>query len=114
MKLDFAAPARGLPSWLTAFVAQVSAIHFFMNEVLAAPASGLPSLPTALVSQVSCARAALPANAMTKATSIIFLIMVLLLRMVRVIEFDPRLSLAQAISTLRVRAAPPKGASHHC
>src|SRR3954453_781769 len=31
--------------------------------------------------------------------------------MVRVIEFDPRLSLAQAISTLRVRAAPPKGAS---
>ena len=52
MKLVFAAPESGLPSWLTALVAQVSAMHFFMNEVLAAPASGLPYLPTALLSQV--------------------------------------------------------------
>jgi len=49
MKLVFAAPESGLPSWLTALVAQVSTMHFFMNEVFAAPASALPSLPTALV-----------------------------------------------------------------
>jgi hypothetical protein len=53
MKLVFAAPASGLPSWLTALVAQVSAMHFFMKEVFAAPASGFPSLPIALLSQVS-------------------------------------------------------------
>jgi hypothetical protein len=40
MKLVFAAPESGLPSWLTAFVAQLSAMHFFKNEVLATPASG--------------------------------------------------------------------------
>src|SRR3984893_18143145 len=77
MKLVFAAPESGLPSWLTALVAQVSAMHFFMNEVLAAPASGLPYLPTALLSQVSCARAAPPANITTNAANIIFLSMVL-------------------------------------
>jgi len=32
MKLVFAAPASGLPSALTALVAQASAVHFFMNE----------------------------------------------------------------------------------
>jgi hypothetical protein len=53
MKLVLAAPDSGLPSALTALVAQESAMHFFMNEVLAAPASALPSLPTALVSHVS-------------------------------------------------------------
>src|SRR5258706_9100422 len=63
MKLVFAAPASGLPSALTALVAQLSAMHFFMNEVFAAPASGLPSLPTALVSQDSCAAAEPSANA---------------------------------------------------
>src|SRR4029077_12725143 len=57
MKLVFAAPESGLPSALTALVAQVSAMHFFMNEVFAAPASGLPSLPTALLSPVSFATA---------------------------------------------------------
>jgi hypothetical protein len=41
MKLVFAAPESGLPSWLTALVEQVSAMHFFMNEVLAAPANEL-------------------------------------------------------------------------
>src|SRR5258708_4390219 len=80
MKLVFAAPESGLPSWLAALVAQLSAMHFFMNEVLAAPASGLPSLPTALLSQVSCARAAPPANATTNAANIIFLNTVLSLR----------------------------------
>jgi hypothetical protein len=55
MKLVFAAPASGLPSELTALVAQESAMHFFMNDVFAAPASALPSLPTALLSHVSCA-----------------------------------------------------------
>src|ERR1700682_998307 len=82
MKAVFAAPESGLPSWLTAWVEQVSAMHFFTNEVLAAPASGLPSLPTALLSQVSCARAAPPANATTNAANIIFLSMVLSLSMV--------------------------------
>src|ERR1700692_4590532 len=57
MKEFWAAPANGLPSEPTALVAQLSAMHFFMNEVLAAPASGLPSLPMALLSQVSCANA---------------------------------------------------------
>src|SRR6202035_5459572 len=57
MKLFFAAPASGLPSELTAFVAHESAMHFFMNDVFAAPASALPSLPTALLSQDSCAKA---------------------------------------------------------
>src|SRR3979411_312503 len=38
MKLVFAAPESGLPSWLTALVAQVSAMHFLMDAVLAAPA----------------------------------------------------------------------------
>src|SRR5438445_12771975 len=57
MKLVFAAPESGLPSALTALVAQVSAMHFFMNEVFAAPASAFPSLPTALLSQDSCAKA---------------------------------------------------------
>src|SRR5258708_3037418 len=82
MKLVFAAPESGLPSWLTALVAQVSAMHFLMDAVLAAPASGLPSLPTALLSQVSCARAAPPANATTNAANIIFLSMVLSLSVV--------------------------------
>ena len=43
MKLVFAAPESGLPSLLTALVAQASTVHFFMNDVFAAPASGLPS-----------------------------------------------------------------------
>src|SRR5271155_2103378 len=73
MKEFFAAPASGLPSELMALVAQLSAMHFFMNEVLAAPASGLPSLLTALVSQLSCAKAAPPANATTNPASMIFL-----------------------------------------
>src|SRR5258707_2707665 len=72
MKLVFAAPESGLPSWLTALVAQGSAVHFFMNEGLAAPASGLPSFPTALLSQVSCARAAPPANVARNPTNINF------------------------------------------
>lgn len=37
-----AAPASFLPSELTALVAQDSAMHFFMKEVLAAPDSALP------------------------------------------------------------------------
>src|SRR6185312_12225222 len=68
-----AAPESGLPSALTAFVEQLSAMHFFMNEALAAPASALPSLPTALLSQLSCANAAPPANATTRPASMIFL-----------------------------------------
>src|SRR5258708_29706524 len=67
MKLVLAAPASSLPSWLTALVAQESAMHFFMNDVFAAPASALPSLPTALVSQLSCAMAVPPANVATNA-----------------------------------------------
>jgi hypothetical protein len=77
MKLVFAAPESGLPSELTALVAQLSAMHFFMNEVFAAPASGLPSFPTALLSHVSCASAAPPANTVTNAANMIFLSMVL-------------------------------------
>src|SRR4029077_19640509 len=77
MKLVFAAPESGLPSWLTALVAQVSAMHFLMDAVLAAPASGLPSLPTALLSQVSCASAAPPANITTNTANSVFLSMVL-------------------------------------
>src|ERR1700691_573700 len=76
MKLFFAAPESGLPSELTALVAQLSAMHFFMNEVFAAPASGLPSLPTALLSQLSCAKAAPPANAVINPANINFLSMV--------------------------------------
>jgi hypothetical protein len=77
MKLVFAAPESGLPSALTALVAQESAMHFFMNEVLAAPASGLPSLPIALVSHVSCAKAAPPANVAINPANINFLSMLL-------------------------------------
>jgi hypothetical protein len=62
MELFLAAPDNGLPSALTAFAAQLSARHFFMNDVFAAPASALPSLPTALLSQVSCAIAVPAAN----------------------------------------------------
>src|SRR5258705_821094 len=69
MKLVLAAPASGLPSWLTALVAQESAMHFFMNDVFAAPASALPSLPTALVSQLSCAMAVPTANVATNAAN---------------------------------------------
>jgi hypothetical protein len=58
-----------LPSALTALVAHVSVMHFFMKDVFAAPASGLPSLPTALLSQVSCAKAAPPANVAITAAS---------------------------------------------
>src|SRR5580704_16039427 len=77
MKLLLAAPASGLPSELTALVAQVSAMHFFMNEVFAAPARGLPSLPTALVSQDSCAKAEPSANAViTTARKIRFIMRV--------------------------------------
>src|SRR4249920_1027452 len=75
MKLVLAAPESFLPSEPTAFASQVSAMHFFMNEVFAAPASGLPSLPTALVSQVSCANAAPPANVRTNTANINFLSM---------------------------------------
>jgi hypothetical protein len=82
MKLVFAAPESGLPSALTALVAQESAMHFFMNEFLAAPASGLPSLPTALLSQVSCAKAAPLANVATNAANINFLSMPLSLEIV--------------------------------
>src|SRR4029078_1247104 len=32
MKLVFAAPESGLPSWLTALVAQVASMHFFMTR----------------------------------------------------------------------------------
>src|SRR5579864_3346208 len=91
MKLFLAAPESGLPSALTALVAQVLAMHFFMKEVLAAPASGLPSFPIALLSQLSCAKAAPPAKATTKTASIIFLSMAFLpSKMVQVIRFDPR------------------------
>src|SRR3979411_232560 len=75
MKLVFAAPASFLPSELTAFVAHVSAMHFFMNEAFAAPASALPSLPTALVSQDSCATAEPIANIVTTAAKKIRFIM---------------------------------------
>src|ERR1700733_11800055 len=75
MKLVLAAPASGLPSELTALVAQLSAMHFFMNEVFAAPARGLPSLPTALVSQDSCAKADPNANAVITAARKIRFIM---------------------------------------
>jgi hypothetical protein len=68
-ELFFAAPESGLPSALTALVAHVSVMHFFMKDVFAAPASGLPSLPTALLSQVSCAKAAPPANVAITAAS---------------------------------------------
>src|SRR3984957_10563926 len=75
MKLFFAAPASGLPSELTAFVAHESAMHFFMNEVFAAPARALPSLPTALLSQDSCATAEPIANTATIAAKNIRFIM---------------------------------------
>jgi len=55
MKLAFAAPANFLPSLPTAFVSQVSLLHFCMKLVFAAPARGLPSFAIALLSQVSCA-----------------------------------------------------------
>src|SRR5258708_36467395 len=75
MKLVLAAPASGLPSWLTALVAEESAMHFFMNDVFAAPASALPSLPTALVSQESSANAEPAANVASTATRNIRFIM---------------------------------------
>ena len=49
MKLDFAAPASGLPFLSIAFGSQASFVHFVTKLLNAAPASGLPSLPRALV-----------------------------------------------------------------
>src|ERR1700722_3558772 len=92
MKLVFAAPESGLPSALTALVAQLSAMHFFMKDVFAAPASALPSLPTALVSQVSCAKAAPPANmAITPASTMVLIIVVSLECWPAVFEFDSKI-----------------------
>jgi hypothetical protein len=60
-----AAPAKGLPSLLTAFSSQVGAAfaadsfsHFLMEAALAAPANGLPSLLKALASQPASAASA--------------------------------------------------------
>ena len=77
MKLFLAAPDSGLPSALTALVAQESAMHFFMNEVFAAPASALPSLPTALLSQLSSAMAEPTAKVASTAARNTFRIMFL-------------------------------------
>jgi hypothetical protein len=88
MKLFFAAPDSGLPSALTALVAQLSAIHFFMKDVFAAPASAFPSLPTALLSQVSCAKAAPPANVAINAASNMLLIILVLPSIIAAFEFD--------------------------
>lgn len=59
-----AAPARGLPSLLTALLAHAAetlrllpASHFLMKEVLAAPDSGLPFLSIAWASQLEGAAA---------------------------------------------------------
>src|SRR5674476_650604 len=107
MKLVFAAPESGLPSWLTALVAQLSAMHFFMNEVLAAPASALPSLPTALLSQVSCARAAPPANVTTNAANINFLSMVLSLERPQWPNLIPDVCFRQGGSPIPTAAGAP-------
>src|SRR5579859_498079 len=90
MKEFLAAPASGLPSELTALVAQLLCMHFFMNAVLAAPASGLPSLPTALLSQLSWASAAPPAKATTSAANAIFLNMLFSRQWLQVRRCDPR------------------------
>jgi|SRR5580658_9775816 hypothetical protein len=56
MKLFLAAPCSGLPSALTALLAQASRLHFLMKLVLAAPWSGWPAALTAWLSQ-DCAAA---------------------------------------------------------
>jgi len=88
MKLFFAAPESFLPSALTALLAQLSFMHFFMNDVFAAPASALPSLLTALLSQVSCAKAAPPANVAMNAASNMLRIILVLPSMLAEFEFD--------------------------
>jgi hypothetical protein len=89
MKLFLAAPDSGLPSALTALGAHVSAMHFFMNEVLAAPASGLPSLLMALLSQVSCAIAEPAAKVAIIAAKNTFLI-IFALQMSQLFVYPPK------------------------
>src|SRR6201992_2666621 len=96
MKLVFAAPESGLPSALTALVAQLSAMHFFMKDVFAAPASALPSLPTALLSQVSCAKAAPPANVAITAASTMPLIISMSLPCLQRLKLSPKTQRDQA------------------
>src|ERR1700722_1384599 len=108
MKLFLAAPDSGLPSALTALVAQESAMHFFMNDVFAAPASALPSLPTALLSQVSCAKTAPPANVAINAASNMLLIIVFSLGCwPAALEFDRKNPVR---SRAHVRPAAPSSA----
>src|SRR6516165_8010307 len=84
MKLAFAAPASGLPSFPTAFGSQASFVHLVMKLLSAAPVSAFPSLPTALLWQVSCATAHPPVNVNIAITRASFLMTDLLLQVVLV------------------------------
>jgi hypothetical protein len=103
MKLFLAAPDSGLPSALTALVAQLSVMHFFMKDVFAAPARALPSLPTALLSQVSCAKAAPPANVAINAASNMLLIIFVLPSIIAAFDLTAKTPRDQAFTPASLR-----------
>src|SRR5690349_24871776 len=69
IKLDFAAPASGLPFLSIAFGSQASFAHFVMKLFNAAPTSGLPSFPMALLLQLSWAKAGVATAPRAKAVN---------------------------------------------